>query len=367
MTKIKVGIILGTRPEIIKLSPIIRILNNNEYENIEHFVLYTNQHYSKNMGEVFFSELNLPSPNYLLSNKNYTTHGQQMANMVIGIENILLKEKPDVVIVQGDTNSVLSGAITSSKMGIDVAHVESGLRSFDKSMPEEINRIITDHLSKYLFAPTDISKKNLINENITENIYVVGNTIVDALNYGLNVLRNKYPEIEDKTKSYGDYFLLTIHRAENTDNPNRLKNIVESVVYISNHYSKILFPVHPRTLDRLKKYNLLDKLKSGNIELIPPVGYYQFLSLEKNAKLILTDSGGVQEESCILKVPCITLRDNTERPETISVGSNVLVGTDKDLIITNTEKMLKSKKNWNNPFGSGDSAYKILDILEDCI
>ncbi|WP_423792269.1 non-hydrolyzing UDP-N-acetylglucosamine 2-epimerase [Methanocaldococcus indicus] len=352
-----ITIVLGTRPEIIKLSPIIRELMDKE---IDFRIIHTNQHYSKNMDKIFFEELNLPKPDYNL-NVGSGTHGEQTGKMIMNIEKVLLKEKPNIVIVQGDTNTTLAGALAASKLKIKVAHVEAGLRSFDRNMPEEINRVLTDHISDYLFAPTEIAKNNLINEGINENkIFVVGNTIVDATLQNLTIAEEKY-KIEDK-----DYFLLTLHRAENVDNKKRLQNIINGINEVIEIYNKeIIFPVHPRTLKRLKEFNLLDKLNK-NINIIDPIGYLKFLLLEKYAKLILTDSGGVQEEACILKVPCITLRDNTERPETVEVGANMLVGDSKEKLINSINIMLKKEKNWKNPFGDGKSAKKIIKILLRC-
>ncbi len=403
----KIGIILGTRPEIIKLSPIIRELerlkldNHKDYkyfsnyklnldsvectnfraskasnEDIDYFIIHTNQHYSENMDRIFFEELNLPSPNYNL-NVGSGTHGKQTARMLEGIEKILIKENPDIVIVQGDTNTVLAGAIAASKLKIKIAHVEAGLRSYDKNMPEEINRVLTDHISDYLFAPTEIARRNLLKEGISKNVFVVGNTIVDATLQNINIANNN-PDIKNfvrKLSNGDDYFLITIHRAENTDNKDKLENIVESIIGIANYYDiSIIFPIHPRTENRLKEYGLYDNLKNiKNIKIIKPIGYLEFLMLEKNAKLILTDSGGVQEEACILNIPCVTLRSSTERPETIEVGANMLVkDCNKEKIIDAINIMLakyggdeyKNKnKHWKNPFGDGNSSKNILNII----
>jgi UDP-N-acetylglucosamine 2-epimerase (non-hydrolysing) len=358
----KISIILGTRPEIIKLSPIIRIL---EKTSEDWHIIHTNQHYSENMDKIFFKELNLPNPKYNL-NIGSGTHGEQTGKMLIKIEKVLLKEKPDVVIVQGDTNTVLAGALVASKLKIDIAHVEAGLRSFDRTMPEEINRVLTDHLSSYLFAPTEIAKNNLLREGIDkEKIFVVGNTIVDATLQNLKIAE-KNIDVKDFLNGIdNNYFLLTLHRAENVDNKNRLKEIIDALFEMIEIYKKpIIFPIHPRTKNRLKEFNLFERLKSNkNIEIIEPVGYLEFLMLEKNAELILTDSGGVQEEACILKVPCITLRDNTERPETVEVGANILVGSDKNKLIEAVEIMLKRDKNWINPYGDGKSGERIVKIL----
>ncbi len=360
----KLSIILGTRPEIIKLSPIIRIL---EKTNIDWHIIHTNQHYSENMDKIFFEELNLPKPKYNL-NIGSGTHGEQTGKMLIKIEKVLLKEKPNVVIVQGDTNTVLAGALVASKLKIEVAHVEAGLRSFDKNMPEEINRVLTDHISSYLFAPTEKAKDNLLNEGIEENkIFVVGNTIVDATLQNLKIAeKNTFVrEFFENITNMEDYFLLTLHRAENVDNEERLKNIIDGIIKVIDIFDKtIIFPIHPRTKKRLEEFNLLEKLKSNKkIKIIEPVGYLEFLMLEKNAELILTDSGGVQEEACILKIPCITLRDNTERPETVEVGANILVGDNKEKLINAVEIMLNKERDWENPFGDGKSGERIIKIL----
>ncbi|CAB3289173.1 UDP-N-acetylglucosamine 2-epimerase [Methanocaldococcus lauensis] len=362
----KFTIVLGTRPEIIKLSPIIRVL---EKTNIDWNIIHTNQHYSENMDKIFFDELNLPKPKYNLGIGS-GTHGEQTGKMLIKVERVLLKEKPNVVIVQGDTNTVLSGALAASKLKIKIAHVEAGLRSFDRNMPEEINRVLTDHISDYLFAPTDIAKNNLLREGIKENkIFVVGNTIVDATLQNLKIAEKNenVKKFFNTLKNNGDYFLLTLHRSENVDNKKRLKNIIEGILYLTKIYDEhIIFPIHPRTKKRLEEFNLLNKLKNNEkINIIEPVGYLEFLMLEKNAKLILTDSGGIQEEACILKTPCITLRDNTERPETLSVGANILVGDDKEKLINAVNIMLNKNRNWENPFGDGKSGEKIVKILID--
>jgi len=358
----KIGVILGTRPEIIKMSPIIRELGGRNY-----FIIHTNQHYSENMDSIFFQELNLPSQDYNL-NIGSGTHGEQTGKMLAKIEKILLNEKPDLVVVQGDTNTVLAGALAASKLNIKITHIEAGLRSYDRTMPEETNRVLTDHISDYLFAPTKTAKNNLLKEGINEkNIFVVGNTIVDATLQNLRIAeeRESIKEFLTKITNGKDYFLLTLHRAENTDNIERLKNIVESIIQVVEHFNhNIVFPIHPRTEKKLKEYDLMKKLENNPlIKIIEPIGYLEFLILEKNAKLILTDSGGVQEEACILKVPCVTLRENTERPETLEVGSNMLAGYNKEKIMNSVEIMFKRNRNWENPFGDGNAGKKIVEIL----
>lgn len=351
----KLSIILGTRPEIIKLAPIVKEL---EKRNIEFFILHTGQHYSYNMDRVFFQQLQLPDPKYNLE-AGSGTHAEQTAKMLTGIEKVLLKEKPDIIVVQGDTNTTLAGALAASKLQIPVGHVEAGLRSFDMSMPEEINRVIVDHISTLLFAPTEISKRNLEREAITEGVYVTGNTIVDAI--------NRYLPLTDKAtlpfNPTNEYALLTLHRQENVDNPQRLANAIKGVGMVAEKLGMlIIFPVHPRTRNRISQYGITIP---PSIKMIDPLGYFEFLKLLKNAKIVYTDSGGVQEEACILKVPCITLRYNTERPETVQVGANTVVGFSPQRIIEETQKMLENPRNWNNPLGDGKTSEKIINIIQE--
>lgn len=359
---LKIGIILGTRPEIIKMSPVIRGLQNKNS-----FLIHTNQHYSENMDKIFFEELNLKKPDYNL-NIGSGSHGDQTGRMLIEIEKVLLNEKPDIILVQGDTNTVLAGALAASKLNIKIGHIEAGLRSFDRKMPEETNRVLTDHISNYLFAPTDIAKKNILREGISENnIFVVGNTVVDATIQNLKIAEENenIRKFLSKITENKEYFLLTLHRAENTDNPEILSKLVNSINEVSKKYEKnIIFPIHPRTFKKLSEFGLIDILKNNSkIKIIEPVGYLEFLVLEKNAKLIITDSGGLQEEACILKIPCVTLRENTERPETIFVKSNILAGSDPEKILNSVELMLNVNRTWENPFGNGDSGKRIIEIL----
>ncbi len=355
-------IVVGTRPEIIKMSPIIRECENRD---IDYFIIHTNQHYSYSLDRIFFEELNLLEPRYNLEIGS-GTHGAQTGNMLIELEKTLLKERPNVVLVEGDTNTVLAAALTASKCNIDIGHVEAGLRSFDRNMPEEINRVLTDHISTHLFAPTMVSKDNLMNEGIPEDkIYVVGNTIVDATLHNLKIVSAK-SEILDKLKlSEKAFFLLTLHRQENVDYKERLEKIITSLKEINNRFDlPIIYPIHPRSDKMMKKFGLKSRLEDiKNLELIDPVGYMDFLVLENNAQLILTDSGGVQEESCILNVPCITLRYNTERPETVNVGKNMVVGVESEKVLKGVEEMLGRDLSHENPFGDGKTGQRIVDIF----
>ncbi|MFZ2455896.1 MAG: UDP-N-acetylglucosamine 2-epimerase (non-hydrolyzing) [Candidatus Altiarchaeia archaeon] len=354
----KVALILGTRPEIIKLSPVIR---ECEKRNLDYVILHTNQHYSHQMDKIFFQELELPLPDYNL-NIGSGAHGEQTGKMIIGIEEILIKERPDVVLVEGDTNTVLAGALAASKLHIKIGHIEAGLRSFDRSMPEEINRVITDHISDYLFAPTVESRGNLIREGIPdEKVYITGNTIVDSVFQNLVIAETKSNKIHELGIIKGEYILVTSHRQENVDNKEKIKSIFSGLEQIYDQFNMpIIYPIHPRSKKMLRTFGIL--IPQG-VQIIDPLGFLDFLQLEANARIVLTDSGGVQEETCILKVPCVTLRDNTERPETINAGSNVLVGTDETRILKGVEKMLERKPTWENPFGNGQTAKKILEIL----
>jgi UDP-N-acetylglucosamine 2-epimerase (non-hydrolysing) len=354
----KVCIILGTRPEIIKLSSIIRYLKDGKKS---FFIIHSNQHYSENMDAIFFKELNLPKPKYNL-NVGSGSHGVQTAKMMEKIESILLKEKPSTVIVQGDTNTVLAGALVASKMQIPVSHVEAGLRSYDRTMPEELNRIMTDHISEFLFVPTSDQKETLQGEAIDKNkVFVVGNTVVDAVKENSKIAE-KVKTLEQNKLHRFEYFLLTMHRPSNVDDKTVLKRILSALEKVSKQYGlKIVFPIHPRTANQIKLFKI--KVPKG-IMIIEPVGYLEFLKLQKYAKLIITDSGGIQEEACALKTPCVTIRENTERPETVAVGGNTLAGTSEAKIINSVKKMIGKKKNWKNPYGNGKTGEKIIKILE---
>ncbi|MDI9393906.1 MAG: UDP-N-acetylglucosamine 2-epimerase (non-hydrolyzing) [Euryarchaeota archaeon] len=353
----KLSIILGTRPEIIKMSPLIR---ECEKKSLDYFVLHTGQHYSYEMDKAFFDDLELPKPAYNLD-AGSGSHAEQTGKIMQGIEKVLIEEKPDVVLVQGDTNTVLAGALAASKLHIKVGHVEAGLRSYDRSMPEEINRVVADHISDYLFAPTELSKQNLLKEGIDESkIFVTGNTIVDAVLQNLEISKQKVDVLNDLGLKSKEYFLLTSHRAENVDNREQLGKLLKGISTIQKEYSlPVVFPIHPRTEKRIKDFGL----SLEGIRTIKPAGFLEFLQLEANARLVFTDSGGVQEETCILGTPCVTLRDNTERPETLEAGSNILAGVEPDRIIQSAIKMMQEKKSWDNPFGDGRAREKIIEIL----
>jgi UDP-N-acetylglucosamine 2-epimerase (non-hydrolysing) len=358
----RICIVVGTRPEIIKMSPIIRECQDR---GLDYYLVHTNQHYSYNMDRIFFEQLHLPEPDYNLEIGS-GSHGVQTGKMLIELEKTLTGETQDIVLVEGDTNTVLAGALAASKCHIEVGHVEAGLRSFDRSMPEEINRLIADHLAHYLFAPTSISQLNLSSEGISENkIYIVGNTICDATMFNLNIAEGQSDILNQLELQEGGFFLLTLHRQENVDDEARLSKVIASLLEIADIYKiPILYPVHPRADKMIKQFGLDARLKDNeNIRLIEPVGYLDFLVLEKNAQLILTDSGGVQEEACILNVPCVTLRYNTERPETVEAGKNLVVGVENESVVAGVREMLERELGRDNPFGDGNTGKRIVDIL----
>jgi len=351
----KIAIVLGTRPEIIKLSSIIRECKKH---SLNYFILHTNQHYSARLDEIFFDDLELPPPRYNL-NIGSGSHSEEVGKMMIGIEKILQKEKPSLILVQGDTNTVLAGALAASKLHIPVGHVEAGLRSFDRRMPEEINRVLADHISERLFAPTKQAKEQILKEGISKNkILVSGNTIVDAIFQNLNIAEKKKDILKKLRLNKQNYFLVTCHRPSNVDNKDNFFKLLREFGKLYRMFKiPLIFPIHPRSSKMLKKFRL--NVPAG-LNLIEPAGYLEFLQLEKNAKLILTDSGGIQEEACILKVPCITLRENTERLETIYAGANMLMGEN---LCEDCQKMIEKNRNWQNPFGNGDSGKKIVKYI----
>jgi UDP-N-acetylglucosamine 2-epimerase (non-hydrolysing) len=368
---VKHAIILGTRPEIIKMSPVIRECDRL---GLDYFILHTGQHYSYNMDKVFFEQLEFPDAKYNLD-VGSGSHAEQTAKLLAGIEKVLMKEEPDVVLVEGDTNTVLAGALAAAKLHIKVVHVEAGLRSYDKSMPEEINRVLIDHCSDYLFAPTEKSRKILISEGIPDNkIFVTGNTIVDAVHQNIKIAKDRANALNDLHLKPKEYFLVTAHRQENVDVKERFEGIINGLERVADEFGlPVVYPIHPRAEKMMNYFGL----KSNGVEFIEPLDYLSFLQLESKAKLVLTDSGGVQEEACILKVPCVTLRDNTERPETLETDSNVLAGTNSEKVLEGVRLMLKKQtfkksliknaslnNNWSNPFGDGKAGRRIVEILK---
>lgn len=370
MKKTLFTFILGTRPEIIKLSPLIRLCRK---KHIPFKIIHSGQHYSYAMDRIFFKELGLPEPDYRLDIRSSAPYrqGEHTGRMLIEIEKILLKDMPKAVIVQGDTNTVLAGAMTAEKISttksytgfdIKVAHVEAGLRSYDRTMPEEINRFLVDHISDFLFVPTALQKGMVLREGVSgKNIHVTGNTIVDAVSANLKLAGAKNGILKDCGVEKNNYILLTLHRQENVDSKKRFSSIVRGINMAADILKMpVIFPAHPRTVKKMGEFGLKF---NGKLKMTGPVDFLSFLYLEANASLILTDSGGVQEEACILKVPCVTLRENTERPETMRVGSNMIAGARPKSILKASLKMIGRKRDWPNPFGDGKTSEKILAIL----
>jgi len=354
----KICLVLGTRPEIIKLSPVICEL---ERRKISYFIIHTNQHYAEELDGVFFRELGIKKPKYNLG-VGSKSHVAMIAEMLSKIEKVLLREKPHVVLVQGDTNSVLAGALASAKLEIPTGHVEAGLRSYDRTMPEELNRVLADHVSDLLFAPTVLSKRILLGEGVAaKQIFVTGNTVVDAVKQNIRLAKKKSGILKELGLKRGKYALLTLHRPSNVDYKLPLAGIMRGLQGLEKlGLSNIIFPVHPRTGKQLAKFKI--KLP-GNVRAVRPLGYLDTLLLINSASIVLTDSGGIQEEACVLKVPCITLRKNTERPETLGVGSNVLAGTDPGGIFRAVRRMLKKPRSWKNPFGDGKAGKRIIEAI----
>ena len=353
----KVATVVGARPQFIKMAPVSRELR----KHLDEIVIHTGQHYDYEMNRVFFEQLKIPEPDYYLG-VGSGSHGYQTGEMLKKIEEVLMREEPDIVLVYGDTNSTLAGALAAVKLHIKVvAHVEAGLRSFDKRMPEEVNRVLTDHVSDYLFAPTETAVKNLHNEGIKDGVYLTGDVMYDALLYNIKIARKESKILKRLGLSPGEYLLATVHRAENTDSRRRLENIIEAFIESGE---LIVFPAHPRTKKYLKRYSLTKRIeKAENVLMIPPVGYLDMLTLEKNARKILTDSGGVQKEAYFLKVPCITLRERTEWIETVEDGWNVLVGADKEEILRATMEFEPRGGTYTYRFGDGKASKRIVRVL----
>lgn len=346
--------IVGARPQFIKAKSLIDELRRKK---IEHILVHTGQHYDYEMSKIFFDELDIPEPDYNLKVGSYT-QGKQTALMLERIENVLLKEKPDIAIVYGDTNSTLAGALAAAKLNISVAHIEAGLRSYRLDMPEETNRVLTDHTSRFLFCPTKTAVRNLKEEGISKGVYLVGDVMYDTFleNQRLLNRRKILSELRLKPK---EYLLLTIHRQENTSN---LENLTSILQVLMESEEKIVFPIHPRTKKVLEKIESLNREDLENFLFIKPVSYLDMFSLEKNAKKIVTDSGGVQKEAYWFRVPCITLREETEWVETVEARWNVLVGCNPEQIVE-AVKTTRAGSEDRTSYGDGRATQRIVKEL----
>lgn len=352
----KILTIVGARPQFVKAAALSREFAKHEI--IEEIIVHTGQHFDKNMSDVFFEEMEIPKPKYNLD-INSVGHGAMTGRMLEGIENLLLKEKPDLLLVYGDTNSTIAGALAAKKLHIKVAHVEAGLRSFNMEMPEEINRILTDRISDYLFCPTETAVKNLQNEgynNIDCEIINCGDVMQDAANF--YALKSEEKANVIKENNLENFILCTLHRAENTDNKERLTQIVKALNTI-NKQTKVVLPLHPRTRNIIKNLDI-----QLDVKTIDPVGYFDMIELLKNCKLVMTDSGGLQKEAFFFQKNCITLRDQTEWVELIKNNVNILAGANYDKIISSYQKMLQNNADFTiDLYGNGKACKNIADKL----
>jgi len=361
----RVTVVVGTRPGIIKMAPIVRAL---EKRRVPHFIIHSAQHYSAKMDKVFMGELRLSTRVIRLSSsERKVTHGAMTAHMLGGIEEVLIAESPAVVLVCGDANTNLAGGLAARKLNLILGHVESGLRSYDWRMPEEHNRVMLDHISDLLFAPTPGCVGNLKREHVRGEVHLVGNTVVDALKQHLDIARSSSAILDEVNVKHREYLLLTTHREENVDDRNRLGGILDGMRKVLREQQlPVIFPIHPRTRKRVLELGFSQKLQDSErdgLRIIDPIGYLDFLMLLCSARLVMTDSGGLQEEACVLGVPTVTLRENSERPETINVGSNVLAGTAPDLIAKKVREQLHNSQNtWPNPFGDGHAGERVVDV-----
>jgi len=355
-------IVGGARPNFMKIAPLISEFKN---QKIRFKLIHTGQHYDYNMSKIFFDNLGISEPDYFL-NVGSGSHAIQTAKIMVEFEKVVLREKPKLVIVVGDVNSTIACALVAKKMGIELAHVEAGLRSFDPRMPEEINRKLTDQIADYLFVTEKSGILNLQNEGIDPSkIFFVGNIMIDNLVRNLDLARknNYYKELDLISSFYG---LITIHRPSNVDSKKDLEKVIDILNYIQSKI-KIIFPIHPRTRKNLKKFNLEAELNHPNIIFTEPLGYLEFLNLMINAKFILTDSGGIQEEASYLRIPILTLRKNTERPITIEKGTNTLIGNDFNKIKTYLDKILSNsyKRGQDIEKWDGKTSQRIVNIIKE--
>lgn len=354
--------VVGARPNFMKVAPVYRAIAN--YSKIKQILVHTGQHYDLNMSDIFFQQLGLPAPDINLE-VGSGSHAVQTAQIMMRMETVLLEQKPDMVLVYGDINSTVAAALVCAKLLMPVAHVEAGLRSFDRTMPEEINRLMTDQIADLLFTPSVDGDENLLREGVAkEKIHFVGNVMIDTLIRLLPTADSLWPELSAKFKLVEkNYALVTLHRPSNVDEPVILSKIIDTLQKISKKLP-ILFPIHPRTRLRLAEWKIAVSQDSG-LNLTDPIGYLDFLCLQKRAALVITDSGGIQEETTLLGVPCLTVRENTERPVTVSVGTNMLVGQDMEKLVTEVKNILGGnvKKGSAPPLWDGQAGKRIADII----
>ena len=361
------ALVVGTRPGIIMFSPIIRACVRRE---LDFFVIHTGQHYSPNMDGWIFRDLELPQPRHQIEGVGEKKmHGAQTAAMLEAIEKVLLEERPSMVLVGGDANTNLAGALAARKLHITLGHVEAGERSFDWRMPEEHNRRIIDHISEFLFTTNEKGVRHLEDEKVMGEISITGNTIVDAVFQNYEISTQKSDFLAKNGLDKVRYVVMTSHREENVDDPENLANILLGAEYVIRETgSVVFFAAHPRTLVRLEQFDLLDRARSTEGLLLREApSYLNFLALLGGSAMVITDSGGVQQEACILQKPCVTLRENSEWTETLDIGANMLAGTDAERIRDVAQIMMGKDGHWNNPFGDGKASERILDICSEVL
>ncbi len=359
----EIAVVLGTRPGIVMFAPVIHALRRR---GAEHFVIHTGQHYSPNMDLQFFEDLELPPPDFRLEGiAEKLTHGSQTAAMLEGVERILMQRRPQMVLVGGDANTNLAGALAARKLGIRVGHVEAGERSYDWRMPEEHNRRMIDHISDYLFITSPKSRAHLDREAVQGQIVETGNPIVDASIQHLAIAMRRFGDSVARQFSPGSYAIMTAHREENVDYPERLRGMLSGAEKVAKNLGiRVVFPAHPRTQKRLEEFGLAGWARGlAGMEVREGAGYLEFLAFLASARLVMTDSGGVQQEACIHRIPCITMRENTEWVETLEIGANRLVGTDPEKIASGAVEALQTKVDWRIPFGDGHAADHIVDFV----
>ncbi len=351
----KILTVVGARPQFIKAAAISRVMQGLADQGISEVMIHTGQHYDEKMSRVFFDELEIPEPKYNLGIAA-GTHGEMTGRMLASIEKVLLDEKPDWLLVYGDTNSTIAGALAAAKVHVPIAHVEAGLRSFNMRMPEEINRIVTDRISKLLFCPTDTAVENLKTEGMKGNVLNVGDVMYDqALFFGEKAQHSKVLDV--LRLSPGNFILVTCHRAENTDDRSRLTEIVRALEELAQQV-KVVFPLHPRTRKLLDQYGLSEQMK--NVLVTDPLPFLDMVALERSAKVILTDSGGVQKEAFFYNVPCVTMRDETEWVETVELGWNTITGASRERIVNAVWDNTPTRRQSAAPYGDGSASKKIV-------
>ena len=360
---LKILNIVGARPNFMKIAPIVREMKRRE-NDFTPLIVHTGQHYDAAMSDSFFNDLGIPAPDYHLEVGSHS-HTVQTARIMTAFEPVVIAEKPDWVVVVGDVNSTIACALVCAKLNVKVAHVEAGLRSRDRTMPEEINRILTDAISDLLLTPSTDGDENLKNEGVPENkIKFVGNVMIDSVFYNLEKSKQS-PIRENLNLTEGEYAVTTLHRPSNVDDKKNFTNLLDALVAVSEKIP-IIFPVHPRTRNNIEKFGFAEQVEKSNIKLIEPLGYLDFMRLYSGARLVLTDSGGLQEETTALGISCLTLRENTERPITITRGTNILVGVEKEKIKQSAFGILENNSNTNKkipPLWDGRAAERICDAL----